>query len=133
MQLIADQVYTGDQALLLCDKITFVPSCPRFYARYIYRNRSLYQAGRYEKLLSQIKTELKGFSGFAFEEMVQTLHKNRLIPEYDTVGSWWNRRGDEIDLLTISEGADLALEIKNCDLTHSEYTVSSLLWKRNCL
>jgi AAA+ ATPase superfamily predicted ATPase len=91
----------------------------RFYARYIYRNRSLYQAGRYEKLLDMIKTEWKGFSGFAFEEMVRTLLKDRLIPEYDAVGSWWNRRGDEIDLLAISDEADLALEIRNTTLTRS--------------
>ncbi len=92
----------------------------RLYARYIYRNRSLYQSGRYEKLLNLIKDEWKGFSGFAFEEMVRTLLRERLITEYDAVGSWWNRRGDEIDLLAISEEADLAIEIKNTALTRSE-------------
>ncbi|WP_292616404.1 ATP-binding protein [Methanocalculus sp. MSAO_Arc1] len=92
----------------------------RFYARYIYRNRSLYQSGRYGKLLNLIQDEWKGFSGFAFEEMVRTLLRESLIPEYDAVGSWWNRRGDEIDLLALSGGADLVVEIKNTTLTRSE-------------
>ena len=35
------------------------------------------------------------------------------------VGSWWNRQGDEIDLLAIAEEADLVLEIKNTTLTRS--------------
>ncbi|MDG6250977.1 DUF234 domain-containing protein [Methanocalculus sp.] len=71
-------------------------------------------------MAGQRSSNLWGFSGFAFEEMVRTLLRERLITEYDAVGSWWNRRGDGIDLLAISEGADLAVEIKNTALTRSE-------------
>lgn len=71
-------------------------------------------------MAGQRSSNLWGFSGFAFEEMVRTLLRERLITEYDAVGSWWNRRGDEIELLSISGGADLEVEIRNTALTRSE-------------
>ena len=92
----------------------------RFYARYIYRNMSLYQGGRYTILKDKILSEWKGFSGRAFEEMVRTLIIEELDGQYDHIGSWWNRRGDEIDLLALSKAGNLAVEIKNRHLSQSD-------------
>lgn len=92
----------------------------RFYARYIYRNMSLYQSGQYNLLKDKILSEWKGFSGRAFEEMVRTLIIEDIAGQYDHIGSWWNRRGDEIDLLALSKAGNLAVEIKNRHLSHSE-------------
>lgn len=39
--------------------------------------------------------------------------------QYERAGAWWNRRGDEIDLLALGLEGDLAVEIKNRDLTLS--------------
>jgi len=92
----------------------------RFYARYIYRNMSLYQSGQYGLLKDRILSEWKGFSGRAFEEMVRTLLIQDLAGQYEHIGSWWNRRGDEIDLLGLSPAGNLAVEIKNRHLSQSD-------------
>ncbi|MDI6720223.1 MAG: ATP-binding protein [Methanomicrobiales archaeon] len=92
----------------------------RFFARYIYRNMSLYQSGRYDLLKERILREWRGFSGQAFEDMVRVLLKEDLLPRFDHAGPWWNRRGDEIDLLAIGPSGPLAIEIKNQDLTLEE-------------
>ncbi len=92
----------------------------RFYARYIYRNMSLYQSGQYGLLKEKILSEWKGFSGRAFEEMVRTLLREDLASQYERIGSWWNRRGDEIDLLGLGPAGNLAVEIKNRHLLESD-------------
>ena len=92
----------------------------RFYARYIYRNMSLYQSGQYGLLKERILSEWKGFCGRAFEEMVRTLLREELAGQYEHIGSWWNRRGDEIDLLGLGPTGNLAVEIKNRHLSQAE-------------
>ncbi|MBP2144657.1 AAA+ ATPase superfamily predicted ATPase [Methanofollis sp. W23] len=92
----------------------------RFYARYIYRNMSLYEGGRYDLLKARILSEWKGFSGWAFEEMVKALLAVELKTQYEQMGAWWNRRGDEIDLLALGPEGNLAVEIKHRDLTLPE-------------
>lgn len=92
----------------------------RFYGRFIYRNMSLYQSGRYDTLKQKILSEWRAFSGRAFEDMVRELLIRELSGEYARLGSWWNRRGDEIDLLALGKSGSLAVEIKNSDLTRGE-------------
>ncbi len=92
----------------------------RFYARFIYRNMSLYQAGRYDLLTEKTMSEWNAFTGWAFEEMVREILGEELSGEYDRIGSWWNRRGDEIDLLGLGKNKVLAVEIKNTELSADE-------------
>lgn len=92
----------------------------RFYARYIYRNMSMYQSGRYGLLKDRVLSEWKGFSGRAFEEMVRTLLAQDPALQYERTGAWWNRRGDEIDFLALGEAGNLAMEIKNRNLSLSD-------------
>jgi uncharacterized protein len=98
----------------------FVDNFLRFYARFIYRNMSLYESGRFVLLKGRILGEWKGFSGWAFEEMARTLLARNLAEGYEEIGTWWNRRGDEIDLLALGPEGSLAIEIKNRDLTLGE-------------
>jgi len=49
------------------------------------------------------------------------IHRKRcpardLGEDYEEIGSWWNRRGDEIDPLALGSAGSLAVEIKNRDL-----------------
>lgn len=92
----------------------------RFYARFIYRNMSLYQGGRYDLLTEKTLSEWNAFTGRAFEEMVREILREELSGEYDRIGSWWNRRGDEIDLLALGKNKGLAVEIKNLELSMDE-------------
>ena len=61
---------------------------------------------------AKIQDEWNGFVGWQFEEMVRELLIPRLFADYERFGSWWNRRGDEIDLLAIGPAGSLAVEIK---------------------
>jgi len=92
----------------------------RFYARFIYRNMSLYQSGRYDLLMEKALHEWNAFTGWAFEEMVREILQEKLSQEYMKIGSWWNRRGDEIDLLALGKNKALAVEIKNKELDMKE-------------
>lgn len=88
----------------------------RFYSRFVYRNTSLYASGHYDRLCAKVLSEWPAFAGHAFEEAVRNLLSEELGTEYERIGSWWNRRGDEIDLLAVGAGGTLAVEIKNRDL-----------------
>jgi len=92
----------------------------RFYARFIYRNMSLYQGGRYDLLTEKTLSEWNAFTGWAFEEMVREILREELAEDYDNISSWWNRRGDEIDLLALGKDKGLAVEIKNKELSMGE-------------
>jgi hypothetical protein len=101
-------------------RYVFADNFSRFYARYIYRNMSLYESGRFDLLKDRVLREWKGFSGWAFEEMMRSLLTQDLAEGYEKIGPWWNRRGDEIDLLALGPEGSLAVEIKNRDLTLAE-------------
>jgi AAA+ ATPase superfamily predicted ATPase len=101
-------------------RYVFVDNFFRFYAHYIYRNMSLYESGRFSLLKDRILREWKGFSGRAFEEMLRGLLARDLAERYEEIGPWWNRRGDEIDLLALGPAGNLAVEIKNRDLSLAE-------------
>ncbi len=92
----------------------------RFYARFIYRNMSLYQGGRYDILTEKTLSEWNAFTGWAFEEMVREILREELADQYQNMSSWWNRRGDEIDLLALGKNKGLAVEIKNKELSIGE-------------
>jgi len=101
-------------------RYVFADNFFRFYARYIYRNMSLYESGRFDLLKDRVLREWKGFSGWAFEEMMRSLLAQDLVEDYEEIGPWWNRRGDEIELLALGPAGSLAVEIKNRDLTLTE-------------
>jgi len=101
-------------------RYAFADNFFRFYAIYIYRNMSLYESGRFDLLKDRILREWRGFSGRAFEEMIRTLLARDLAERYEEIGSWWNRRGDEIDLLALGPEGSLAVEIKNRNLSLAE-------------
>lgn len=92
----------------------------RFYARFIYKNMSLYQSARFDMLIEKTLTDWNAFAGRVFEEMVRDMLREELLREYERIGSWWNRRGDEIDLLALGTDKALAVEIKNMELSSSE-------------
>lgn len=98
----------------------FLDNFFRFYARYIYRNMSQYQGGHYTFIRDRVLREWGAFSGWAFEEMVRARLRGELAERYERIGSWWNRRGDEIDFVAISPKENLAVEIKNRELSLTE-------------
>jgi len=92
----------------------------RFYARFIYKNMSLYQSARFDLLIEKTLTEWNAFTGRAFEDLAREMLREELVSKYERIGSWWNRRGDEIDLLALGTNKALAVEIKNMELSSQE-------------
>lgn len=66
--------------------------------------------------------EWSGFVVLAFEEMIRELIFPHLLSEYEQYGSWWNRRGDEIDLFATGPAGSLAIGIKNRTINLSDST-----------
>lgn len=71
----------------------------RFWFRYIFPNMDLREAERYGDILSIIKNDFPSFASFKFEEIVCEI----VSGEYGRTGSWWNRQGEEIDVVSINE------------------------------
>ncbi len=70
-----------------------------FWFRYLFPNIHLREAEKYEELYRRIKRDFSAYVGRKFEDMVRELLKK----DYEKVGSWWNRKGDEIDVVGLNE------------------------------
>jgi len=79
----------------------------KFWFRFIFRNMSYYEAGNYNRIAEKIKVEFDSFVGKNFEgicrELLIKLNSHDKLPfEFDRIGSWWNRKGDEIDIVALN-------------------------------
>ena len=94
----------------------------RFYGRFIYPMLSQYMAGNYVSLTEKVLQEWQSYTGKIFEDTVRDLIVEKIGSDYPEIGSWWNRKGDEIDILGIDRKNKKALvvEIKNKKLTQNE-------------
>ena len=90
-----------------------------FYFRFVFRNRPLLELGRSSKVLSQIKQDLNGHVGSQFERVAREALRlingsawNGVPVDFDQIGRWWNREGEEIDIVA-SGGEEVLLgEVK---------------------
>ena len=73
----------------------------RFYFRFIFPNSSLYEVGSYDRLREIIQAGWGDHKGKAFEAEARSILSPRLATEYSNVGWFWDRRGNEIDLVGI--------------------------------
>ncbi len=94
----------------------------RFYGRFIYPMLSQYMAGNYVSLTEKVLQEWQSYTGKIFEDTVRDLIVEKIGSDYPEIGGWWNRKGDEIDILGIDQkdGKALAIEIKNKKLIQNE-------------
>ncbi|MDW7733718.1 MAG: ATP-binding protein [Methanolobus sp.] len=94
----------------------------RFYGRFIYPALSQYMGGNYDPIMEKVLGEWQSYTGKLFEDMLRELITEEMISDYPEIGSWWNRKGDEIDILAINREKRkvLAIEIKNKELTGNE-------------
>ena len=94
----------------------------RFYGRFVYPMYSQYVAGNYSPMLEKVRKEWQSYTGKIFEDIVRELLVEKTISDYPDIGSWWNRKGDEIDIFGVNcqGGKVLAIEVKNKELGESE-------------
>lgn len=70
----------------------------RFWFRFIYRNQSMVELGRFSELQALTARDLDVFSGYALERYF--FWKFTEDTSYTRMGGWWDRKGEnEIDLV----------------------------------
>ncbi len=74
-----------------------------FWFRYVFHYENELEMGRTGYVLDIIKKDLQGYVGRIAEDVIRGIIREN--PEYAgyRVGSWWNRRGDEIDIVALNE------------------------------
>ncbi len=92
----------------------------RFYARFVYPNMSTFEAGNYSSLIAAVDDGWNSYAGRCFEDLVREILKNTLLNQYDSIGSWWNRKGNEIDIVATGSDRTLVVECKYRDLTENQ-------------
>ena len=75
-----------------------------FWFRFIYPNMSMIEMEQGDMLIQTIEESINAHTGRIFEKVVAEIIVERFKPI--KMGSWWNRRGDEIDIV-----ADLGNEV----------------------
>ena len=75
-----------------------------FYYRFIEPNHELVELGDEREMKAVVEDGFPAYAGRRFEEVARQmlLESNRAFP-VTGYGKWWNRRGEEIDLVAFSE------------------------------
>ncbi len=104
----------------------------KFWFRFVYPNMSFLEMGRNELVMKRVKEELPNYLGKAVEDIVRDMLAQKLPFEPTSIGSWWNRRGDEIDFVALNEmtGEILFGEIKWTGRRAGKEVIEELLEKK---
>jgi AAA+ ATPase superfamily predicted ATPase len=73
----------------------------RFWSYFVHRNISIMEEGDTERAKEVFERDFDQYVSIDFEEIATDIVRNRM--NYQKVGSWWNRRGDEIDIVALNE------------------------------
>ena len=73
----------------------------RFWSYFVHRNISILEEGDTKGAKAVFKRDFNRYVSVMFEELAVNAVKESM--GYDRVGSWWNRRGDEIDIVALTE------------------------------
>lgn len=78
----------------------------RFWYRFIFSYQTTLNLGNTKAVLSMIEQDLNSYVGRIFEDIIRellVLHLNKKIKgvyiDFDDIGSWWDRTGEEIDII----------------------------------
>lgn len=89
-----------------------------FYYRFVFENRPLLEIGRGTAVWARIEKELDEFVGLQFErvarEALVLLNGSEwrgISVDFDEIGRWWNRQGEEIDIMATGKSEVLAGEV----------------------
>ena len=92
----------------------------RFYFRFIYRDMSRYAIGDFAPIKEKVIKNWGDLRGRAFEDVALDAVRKRFSGQYDRMGRFWTRKGDEIDVVGLAKGKLLAMETKAGRLTQKE-------------
>jgi len=91
----------------------------KFWYKYVFSNMSKLELGNYTDVINTIRKNIDTDAGFVFEDIARELlitYNHRSIKGYkldiSEIGSWWNRKGSEIDIVAINRNKLLLGEVK---------------------
>ena len=81
----------------------------RFWYRFVFENQSALNMGARDQILKLIKNDLNSYIGKIFEDIIKELlisYNGKEIKgfkiDFENIGSWWDRSGNEIDILAFN-------------------------------
>ena len=84
----------------------------RFWYRFIFPNQTALSLGNTQLVSDSIKKDLNSYIGRIFEEVVMDLlirYQNKSINgahiSFENIGKWWNRQGEEIDVVAYNKSS----------------------------
>ena len=90
-----------------------------FYYRFVAPNRAAIEAGQGSVVWKSIQEGLEGYLGRVFERVVREIlesARGRTLKgekfDYEKLGPWWDRAGNEIDLVALGPKELWAVEVK---------------------
>ncbi|MDE1822140.1 MAG: ATP-binding protein [Euryarchaeota archaeon] len=110
----------------------------RFYYRFVSERFDLVELGREDRLWELIEEGLESYVGRVFEDVVlqilaQAREVNGHVHRFDQIGRWWDRRGEEIDVVSAGPSEVWVGEVKWSDRDLGEDLVQRLLAKARLL
>ncbi|MDP2768146.1 MAG: ATP-binding protein [Candidatus Methanoperedens sp.] len=104
----------------------------KFWFRFVHPNTSFIEMGRNELVLKRVKEEMPNYMGKAVEDVVREMLAQKLPFEPTSIGSWWNRKGDEIDLVALNERTEEIVfgEIKWTERSTGKEVIEELFEKK---
>ncbi len=90
-----------------------------FYSRFVAPNRAAIEAGQGSLVWKSIQEGLEGYLGRVFERVVREIlesARGRILKgerfDYEKLGPWWDRAGNEVDLVALGPKELWAVEVK---------------------
>lgn len=90
-----------------------------FYYRFVFSDRPRLELGRIDAVLQTIQADLDGYVGRVFEDVARqaliALNGRRYAGvdvDFDRIGRWWNKQGEELDIVAPGTREILVGEVK---------------------
>ena len=92
-----------------------------FWHKFVFRNLSALEIENYELVKKSISNDINALEGKVFESIVKEIiiKHNRMgkaikgaAMDFSEIGSWWGRKGEDIDILALGKKSILAGEVK---------------------
>jgi len=91
----------------------------KFWYRFVFPNQSTLELGNTKEVLSIIDKDLSSYIGYVFEDIVKELfilyNQNKIKDitlNFTNIGSWWDRKSNEIDLVIENKNGLILGEIE---------------------
>ncbi len=85
----------------------------RFYFRFIWPRMADISLGRFDRILDEVEAQWPAHRGAVFEDLALQHTRNALGTSYGSIGRFWSRRGDEVDILLIDHEGRKAMMIES--------------------